>query len=167
MKQLIALALLASTAFATVVHADWGRSVVPAYGFSADFPGPPRQETSTDNGRKMNIFTGAGAGGFCIVGFIEDTNIVDPNAQLVAGRDSFAKSVSAQVTNSKRTTFPRGTTKLPALKFDAASAKHWFRSLSMIDASGVYQVVAGVPKEGGDMELLERCIRGFKLIPKD
>jgi hypothetical protein len=158
---LAALALLTAPAWAT----DWARTNSAAYGFSADFPSKPKEETSVQQGVKMYSLAAGDRNGLCLVLRGEYPYVIDPDVELVASRDSFVKGMSAKLTTSKRITFQRGDKKLQAMEFDAASATHDMRSILVIDGSYAYQVAAAVPKTGGEPKDLERCVRGLTLTP--
>src|SRR5690242_14515316 len=113
--------LAASIAFASVgaltVPAwatDWTRTESAAYGFSADFPGKPSDESSVQDGVKMYSLAAGDTHALCLVLRGEYPYVINPDVELVASRDSFVKGMSAQLGKSKRTTFKRGKNVLQA-----------------------------------------------------
>ena len=155
-----------SLAFATPVFAaDWVRSESKAYGFSADFPSKPKEESSSTSGVPMHSMAAGDTKALCLVVRGDYPNTVDPNVELPASRDSFVKGMSATLSTSKRITFKRGDKTLSAMEFDAASATHNLRSIIVIDGTYAYQVAGAVSKTDGDPKNLERCVRGFALTP--
>src|SRR5262245_41852629 len=125
-KVLAASAALASlTIFAASAWAaDWSRTERPSYGFAADFPAPPKEESSVQQGVKMYSLASGDRTLVCLVLRGEYPAVIDPDVELVASRDSFVKGMSAKLTTSKRITFPRGSKKLQATEFDAVNDTH-------------------------------------------
>ncbi|MBC8037600.1 MAG: hypothetical protein H7X89_10335 [Rhizobiales bacterium] len=153
-------------AFVSAAQAEWVEGNVPEFGFSALFPKAPEKGETIEDGVKITSFSGAADGKFCIVVAGDYPFVINPDEETVASRDNFAKGVNAKVTTSQRITFPRGLTDLQAIKFDAESDTHTFRSLIVIDGSRAYQVAAGMSKPVSDGTDLDTCIGGFKLTPK-
>jgi hypothetical protein len=160
------LCCFALASMATPALAEWTRSRVPEFGFAADFPAKPEVESSVDNGVKLTGYSAGKDGTLCLVVVGDYGSTVDPEVELPASRDSFAKGVKSEITSQKRILFPRGAKNLQALQFDTASPTYLFRSLIVIEGPQVYQIAGGVPKEGGNKADLDRCIRGFALIVK-
>ncbi len=159
------VAALAGASTAIVQAADWARTDKPAYGFSAAFPSTPNEQSSLENGVKTYSLSAGDGDVLCFVIRGEYPYVVNPDVELVAGRDNFANEVHAAVTTSKRTTFKRGIKALQALEFDATRPSHDFRSIIVVDGSYTYQVVGAVSKTNGDPKNLERCVRAFALTP--
>jgi hypothetical protein len=152
-------------ALAATAAADWVRVNSAAYGFAADFPEQPKEESTVDNGVKIYSLAAGDSNGLCIALRGEYPYTVDPDVELVASRDNFVKGMSATLSNSKRTTFMRGSKSLAALEFNASSATHDFRSILVVEGPYAYQIAGGVPKTDGNASDLERCVRGFMLTP--
>jgi hypothetical protein len=157
--------LLSFAVTAPAFAGDWVRSESEAYGFSADFPGKPSQESSATGGVPMHSMSAGNVKALCLVVRGDYPYTVDPEIELPASRDSFVKGMSATLTSSKRITFKRGDKTLAAMEFDAASATHNLRSIIVIDGTYAYQVAGAVSKKDGDPKNLERCVRGFALTP--
>lgn len=155
---LASLALFVASAWA----ADWTRTESPTYGFAADFPSKPKEESSVQQGVKMYSLASGDRNLVCLVLRGEYPYVINPDVELVASRDSFIKGMSAKLTATKRITFQRGAKKLQALEFDAANDTHDMRSIIVIDGTYAYQV-AGLVLKAGDSKNLERCVRGFAL----
>lgn len=158
--------ILLSIAFSTSAFAGgWVRTESKAYGFSADFPSKPSQESSSTGGVPMHSMAAGDAKALCLVVRGDYPKTVDPDVELPASRDSFVKGMSATLSTSKRITFKRGDKTLAAMEFDATSATHDLRSIIVIDGTYAYQVAGAVSKADGDPKNLERCVRGFALTP--
>ena len=157
---------LGSLALAPLAHAEWVHHNVPEFGFSALFPKAPDKETTTENGVDMTTYSAVVDGKMCIVLAANYHYVINADEETVASRDNFAKGVSAKVGTSKRVTFPRGETLLPAMEFDAESDRYSFRSLIVIEGSWAYMVAGGAPKPDIDTAALVACLRGFTLTPK-
>jgi hypothetical protein len=156
-------ALIAVTAPATAV--EWTMAKYDALGFSASFPAPPQSEQSVEQGVKLTTIVSAVPEVMCLVVVGDYPAIASADGELESSRDSFLKGVNATLSSQHRIEFPRGTVQLPALAFDSASATHRFNSIIVIDKLRVYQVLAGVPQNGGVQEHSDRCVNGFKLTP--
>lgn len=159
---LTAVALVLAPAAA---NADWTRSDVPEFGFSAVFPEAPKRDDSASDGVKLTSFAAVVNGSLCIVMHGLYPYVIKPDAEIAASRDNFVKGVSAQLVTQKPIDFFRGTKKLRAHKFDANSATYQFRSILVIDGTSAYQIAGGVPKGASTVDL-DRCVDGFKLTPR-
>lgn len=156
-------ALFAVTAPASA--SDWVSVKFDALGFSASFPGEPKAEETSDQGTKLTTISSTVPEVFCLVVVGDYPAIPSIDGELIASRNAFLKGVAATLVFDHMTQIRRGTTELPALSFDAASPTHHFHSIIVVDKLRVYQVVAGVPLEGGLRDNTNRCIGNFKLTP--
>lgn len=157
-----AVALLLTTG---VANAEWQKTDVPEFGFSAMFPAAPKREQNTDHGVQLTSYVAIADGALCIVMHGLYPYTVNPDVEIPASRDNFVKGVSAKLLSEKPLEFPRGSKKLRALEFDAKGAMYTFRSILIIEGAHVYQIAGGTPNKDGKQSDLESCVRGLKLTP--
>ena len=169
-----ALALVALTVAggSAAMAADWTNFTSKENGFTAAFPGAPKEEThstlTTVEGKDYMLethqFSGKDLrGAFCIVAHSQYAWPITIDSQLTTNRDNMASGVGATVTSSKRTAVPHGAKEAPALLFDAAGPSVAFRVLEVIDGQHAYEVIAGVQIDSGSDADLDRCVKGFTL----
>lgn len=158
--------LVLTLALAPAAQAGWVSHNAPEFGFSANFPAPPKTKTTVNDGVTLTSFSGAATGALCIVMAGDYPYVINPDDETVASRDNFVKGVGAKLTTSKRTTFSRGAQQLPAMSFEAESPKMKFKSLIVIEGSRAYQIAGGVPIPDGDTAELDACVGGLILTPK-
>jgi hypothetical protein len=166
MRFLIGLAAAFLLLAPVAANADWTRSDVKEFGFTAVFPVAPKREDSVDQGVKLTSYAAVANGSLCIVMHGLYPYVINPDVEIPASRDNFVKGISAQLGTQSPINFYRGTKKLRAHKFDANSETYMFRSILVIDGPIAYQVAGGVPRNGGVITDLDRCVNGFKLTPR-
>ena len=159
----VACALIGSAA--TAATAGWQLVRNSSLGFSARFPSQPAESNvGPDNaGVRATEFISKSNGILCIVIVSFYPEAPDPQEDLNADRDNFAKTVGATVTSSSSTTVRRGGKALPAMIADFEDSKSVYRTLTVEAGATVYGVAAVVPKNGATDDL-DRCVRGFSLI---
>lgn len=159
----LAAAMFAVAAPASAV--EWINQTNDALGFSASFPVAPKSEVSVEQGVKLTTISAFVPEVMCLVVIGDYPSIPNVEEELKASRDNFVKGIDATLISDRFMRFPRGSTELSAVAFDAKSATHHFDSIIVIDKLRVYEVLAGVPLDGGSKELSDRCVSSFKLTP--
>jgi hypothetical protein len=165
LRGLAAASALAIVSLHAAAAADWVRFGDATTGFEALFPVAPEVSTDNSNGIAMKSYSAMGEGALCFVGVSDYTAIPSVEAELKADRDNFVAGVEATTTASEMTTFAHRDKQLPAIAFDAESKSMHFRSIALVQGLRVAQIVGAVPKDGGDRNLLDQCVKSFKLLP--
>lgn len=142
----------------------WKSVAATELGYAASFPGQPKMEYSDTNNVPKTSIIGSQNGVLCLVLVANYPGVIDPAEEFPASRDNFATGVKGTLAAQKQITMPRGRARLPALEFDVVRSDYNFRSIIVIDGKRAYQVSGGVPK-GHSATDLERCVRGFRLLP--
>lgn len=150
---------------ASAVAAEWAQNTVGRFQFSGTFPSEPKVEESVEDGVKLTTYLSAVPGVLCLATIGDYPSIPSVEEELNASRDNFIKAMKGEITSSVRSSFFRGTTELPSLKFEGTSETLRFQSIIVVEKARVYMILGGVPKDGGAQGDIDRCVGGFALTP--
>lgn len=166
MHKLIAPAIaLCCLAMPTAASAQWRKVTESLLGYSAAFPVKPQARAAIYQGTPQSVNSAAGTGVFCNVSVSHLAQVVNPEGELAEAHSTFLKDTGAKTSTSKPVAVPRGAGTVPGLEVEASNAVFAMRALIVVDGTRLYQVAGGVPGHGGRKSDLERCVRGFQLLP--